>query len=289
MYLYESLKTLFGNRGDRKTSLNGKEVIIIDKDKERAVYVEVPEQYFGITASDVDTFLTYIKDFGALYEGGQHPVMDELLICTAKGIEATPKRVRLTENIKIEQKSFLDLELTPSIEIIRWLQSGKMNQREFQQLLITAQGQHDAPDLAAILQVFSGTVQIDYTNSSSTERDYAFVYTEKDVAGQASIPRQITVNCPVVNGFAGTAEFVFDIVLIRPKADNEKIMFRLELVGADFETRYRVECLKAVTAELIVPALEISSGFMHKIKQPKRVVEAAVWEKSGTKMFVNDL
>lgn len=300
----DSLKKFFGSRGERKTSINGHEVLILDKDNERAVFIEEPRQVFHITANDVTTFIAYIKDIGAEYAaeteanytnvryGKNHPVMDELQVFfeARSGTNIMhPKMVVLTENQRSRHPSSIKLPLLVSEEITRWLNAGKMNQREFQQLLMATEGQHDAPHLAAILHVFSGTIQIDYTNSSSTERDYSFVYTEKDIAGQASIPRQIRVTCPIVGGFYGTSEFVFDIVLIRPKSENEKIAFRLELVGADFDTRFRQEALDIVYAELITPALEISSAFLHPIKRPKNLHTIKTNDSYATTGFVQDI
>ena len=80
----DSLRKFFGSRGERKTTLNGREVLVLDSNTERAVFVEEPRQSFSITAHDVMTFLAYIKDIGAEYTNpskyGNHPVMDELQI-----------------------------------------------------------------------------------------------------------------------------------------------------------------------------------------------------------------
>lgn len=155
-------------------------------------------------------------------------------------------------------------------DFVRWFnQTQNMTQSQFRNLLLQLKDQHDqgdneetgVPSLAKRLEQLTFKVEINFQDSVETARNRELVYKEQEMVGSVDIPKFIRVNCPVYSGTTYACNVEFEVLIIKPKDEREKIKFSLVPYGQTKEQIVEEAAIWVASEEFIKPIQKIIEGY----------------------------
>jgi hypothetical protein len=237
-----------------------KAVLTLDASGNEVLHIERKDAYYpAYMFSGVDDLLNFIRSIPERYGVERAAKYRELYVYTESDIPVMFSIAdSLTENPVMSEQLFT---LREHPDFTRWFSGQAMDQTDFRSLLLELPDQHDQQDLVGPLSMLSYRVEINYEASVETERNVQLAYAEKELRGSVVIPKTMTVTCPVIAGTAMVIQAVFNIMIVKPKSQTDKIKFKLVPCGKTAEKIKQEACLAIAENEFVKPAQEIISGF----------------------------
>lgn len=274
-------------RGTKKETMTfaGNEAVVLKKGEDEVLCFVEPSKkvYETIQCEDAETLLGYISEFNTRFS--ETPI-DDLNIFISNG---EIKKVLLRETAKTKCVNSYCLEIETHDDFNEWFDGRIMGQGMFRDFLMRHAGQHDAPNLASILEVFRGKIEIDFAASTQTARNYELVWVEKETASKSEIPTIINAEFPLMNGFDYNVRVAFDVILDMPKAPGEKLSFRLLPRGTNQSATYKEHCKPAVQTCLLDKINEMNKDLVNPIRCPKFIRHSVVSEDLPTSVVIKNL
>jgi len=224
---------------------NGNETVYVKQEHERGAKFIV---------ASVRDFLAFVTDIPKRMPALLQEFRDVLVFVDDKDI---PNAIMLSLTSINPLDAFVKFTLETHEDFMRWFSGNWMTQTEFKRMLIELADQHDQKDLAAIMNYIEFKTEIAFESSAETERSYVLSYKEDDAKTGVKIPKIINVKTPVVSGAAYIADVAFDILIKRPRVDDQTIKFALSPAGKSAVKIIRDARTVIVEEELLKPILPI--------------------------------